>query len=78
MWNAVSKIDSLGPLRKVKPVKNDDDSEDEKPKFASPVKRSPPPIPVKMQHKRSLSNLMDACKDFGKNKGRGMPEKSVK
>ena len=48
MWNAVSKIDSLGPLRKVKPVKNDDDSEDEKPKFASPVKRSPPPMPVKM------------------------------
>ena len=41
MWNAVSKIDSLGSMRKpVKAPRNEgEDSEEDKPKLASPTKK---------------------------------------
>ena len=46
MWNAVSKIDSLGSMRKpVKAPRNGDDSDDDKPKIASPSKKIKTPNP---------------------------------
>jgi len=65
MWNAVSKIDSLGSMRKpVKAPRNDgEDSEDDKPKLASPTKKLKiSPFSARAEHKQSLGNLMEACK----------------